>query len=112
MSKRRYGTNRPRGYVAMDSRSSSERGLRLSVLGSPQVQSDGAPIEVDTRKATALLVYLAVTGRPQGRDALAGLLWPEYDQERARAALRRTLSVLKKALGGRWLAAGAQGLRA
>lgn len=80
-------------------------GLVISVLGSPRLSADGAPVEVDTRKAIALLVYLAVAGRPQSRDRLTGLLWPEYDQERARAALRRTLSTLRKALGERWVSA-------
>lgn len=80
-------------------------GLEIEVLGSPVVRADGAPVEVDTRKATALLVYLAVTGHPQSRDRLTGLLWPEYDQDRARAALRRTLSTLKSALDGRWVTA-------
>ncbi|MBE3560404.1 MAG: alpha/beta hydrolase, partial [Ktedonobacteraceae bacterium] len=37
------------------------------------------------------------------RDTLAALLWPEYDQTHARATLRRTLSVLNKALAGQWL---------
>lgn len=63
------------------------------------------PIRVDTRKAVALLAYLAVRGEHQNRDSLAGLLWPDYPQARARAALRRTLSTLKRALGGRWLVA-------
>lgn len=80
-------------------------GLEITVLGSPGVQADGVAVEVDTRKATALLVYLAVTGRPQSRDRLTGLLWPEYEQDKARAALRRTLSTLKSALGGRWVSA-------
>jgi DNA-binding SARP family transcriptional activator len=77
--------------------------LTVSLLGPPRVERDGVPVEVDTRKATALLAYLAVEGRGQNRDTLAGLLWPEYHQARARAALRRTLSTLKKALDGRWL---------
>jgi predicted ATPase/DNA-binding SARP family transcriptional activator len=77
--------------------------LTISLLGPPRVERDGVPVEVDTRKATALLAYLAVTAQGQNRDSLAGLLWPEYQQARARAALRRTLSTLKKALGGRWL---------
>ena len=80
-------------------------GLEIEVLGSPVVRADGVPVEVDTRKATALLVYLAVTGHPQSRDRLTGLLWPDYEQEKARAALRRTLSTLKSALGGRWVTA-------
>lgn len=82
----------------------------MSVLGSPRIAVDGAPVQVDTRKATAMLVYLAVTGRTQSRDRLTGLLWPEYDQERARAALRRTLSTLRKALGERWVSADRLGI--
>ena len=80
--------------------------LSISVLGPPAVEVDGAPIEVDTRKATALVVYLAVTGRPHRRDSLATLLWPDRDQAHARGALRRTISVLRRALGGGWLRAG------
>ncbi len=55
---------------------------------------------MDTRKATALVAYLAVTGQPQARDSLAALLWPDAETERARGALRRTLSTLRTGLGG------------
>ena len=78
--------------------------LRVAVLGPPRLELDGAAVEVDTRKAIALLAYLAVTGERHGREALAGLLWPEYDEAHARAALRRTLSALNKGLRGGWLA--------
>ena len=84
--------------------------LEISVLGSPRIAVDGAAVHVDTRKATAMLVYLAVTGRTQSRDRLTGLLWPDYDQERARAALRRTLSTLRKALGERWVSGDRLGI--
>jgi DNA-binding SARP family transcriptional activator/Tfp pilus assembly protein PilF len=80
--------------------------LKISLLGAPRAELDGVAIEVDTRKAVALLAYLAVTGRPHTRDALCNLLWPEYDQEHGRGALRRTLSTLRKALGPEWLDAG------
>lgn len=60
-------------------------------------------IETDTRKATALLAYLAVSEQPQRRATLAALLWPDNDEQKARGALRRTLSVLRTALGDRWL---------
>ncbi|MDP8928295.1 MAG: SARP family transcriptional regulator, partial [Actinomycetota bacterium] len=75
------------------------------MLGAPLIEVGGAPIEVDTRKAIALLAYLAVTRRRHARDALAGLLWPEYNQTRARAALRRTLSSLGQARAAGWLEA-------
>src|SRR5215218_8370065 len=79
--------------------------LRIALLGPPRVERDGAPIEVDTRKAIALLAYLALHPERHGRDAVAGLLWPDYDTEHARGALRRTLSTLNKAVGPGWLAA-------
>src|SRR5258706_7690887 len=77
--------------------------LALSLLGPPRIERDGVVIEVDTRKAIALIAYLAVTRQRHSRDALAALLWPEYDQAHARATLRRTLSTLNKALAGNWL---------
>jgi len=58
---------------------------------------------VDTRKAVALLAYLALTRRPHARDSLVGLLWPDHGQKRARAALRRTLSSLARAREAGWL---------
>ncbi len=73
--------------------------LTLHLLGAPGIARDGAPVAVDTRKATALLAYLAVTGRSHARETLAASLWPEYDDEHAWAALRRTLSTLRVALG-------------
>jgi DNA-binding SARP family transcriptional activator len=77
--------------------------LKISLLGAVRVERDGVPIEVDTRKAIALLAYLAMTGVPHRRDALAAFFWPEADDERARGALRRTLSALRGALKGDWL---------
>ncbi len=71
--------------------------LRLLLLGPPQIERDGVPLEVDTRKAIALIAYLAVTGQVHSREALAALLWPEYEQDRAYANLRRTLWSLNKA---------------
>lgn len=67
--------------------------IELHLFGPPRIRRNGADVRFDTRKAPALLAVLAVSGREHGRDALAGLLWPELDRVRARAALRRTLSV-------------------
>jgi DNA-binding SARP family transcriptional activator len=74
----------------------------MALLGPPRIEVDGDPLSVDTRKAIAVLAHVAVAG-PQSRDHLAALLWPGSDQTRARRALRRTMSVLNKALGERWL---------
>jgi predicted ATPase/DNA-binding SARP family transcriptional activator len=73
--------------------------LALYLLGPSRVELDGEPVHIGRRKALALLAYLAVERRQHGRDALATLLWPDYDQREARAALRRTLSVINRTLG-------------
>ena len=85
--------------------------LALFFLGPPRIDRDGAPVEVGRRKVVALLAYLAITGKSHSRDALATMLWPEMDQIRARAALRRTLHELKKALGGGWLKVNREAVR-
>lgn len=72
--------------------------IDIRLLGPPRIQRDGTPIEVDTRKAIALLAYLTVESTAT-RDRLAGLLWPESNSERSRATLRRTLSSLRTAVG-------------
>ena len=77
--------------------------LEIRVLGPLEVLVDGSPLRVDTRKALAILALLAVEGRPYARDELAAMFWPESDDESARGAFRRTLSVLRSALGERWL---------
>ena len=77
--------------------------LNLFMLGHPRIELDGKPVRLVTRKATALLVYLAVTRESHGRDSLVNLLWPDYDGTRARTVLRRTLYVLNKALSGGWV---------
>lgn len=77
--------------------------LRIHLLGAPSIEVGRARVETDTRKATALLAYLAVSEQPQRRATLAAVLWPDADEQKARGALRRTLSVLRTALGDRWL---------
>ena len=68
--------------------------LHLHLFGPPRVERDGHALRFDTRKAIALLAYLGITGRAHSRDAIAALLWPGVDRARARATLRRTLSVM------------------
>jgi DNA-binding SARP family transcriptional activator/tetratricopeptide (TPR) repeat protein len=74
-------------------------GLSIRLLGPVEILVEGRALAVDTRKAIALLAYLAITAQPASRDRLAALLWPESGDPDARSALRRTLSVLNAALG-------------
>lgn len=73
--------------------------LTLSFLGTPLVERDGAAVEVRRRKVLALLAYLAVTGRPHGRDEMTDLLYPVPDRGHAGADFRTILSLLKRAIG-------------
>lgn len=75
-------------------------GVEVQLFGPPRALVDGRPLEVDTRKAIALLALLAMSEAPVSRDVLAATLWPERDREHARGALRRTLSVLRAGVGG------------
>jgi DNA-binding SARP family transcriptional activator len=77
--------------------------LNIYLLGTPRLERNGENINLDTRKASALIAYLAIAKQRQSRDTLAALLWPEFDETHARATLRRTLSTLNKALGGSYL---------
>ena len=72
--------------------------LEVRLLGDPEVVVGGSPLQVDTRKAIAILAYLAVEGTTS-RDHLTALLWPEAAPERARASFRRTLSSLRTGIG-------------
>ncbi|MBN1249935.1 MAG: hypothetical protein JXC32_19890, partial [Anaerolineae bacterium] len=71
----------------------------LYLLGPPRLEADGISVHIGRRKAMALLAYLAVTGRIYTREALASLLWPEWDPSGALAELRRQLSLLRRCLG-------------
>ena len=85
--------------------------LGLHLLGPPHIERDGQPVRMDTRKAIALLAYIAITGESQRRDALVNLLWPEYDATHGRANLRRTLYALRKALADDWLEVDRENVR-
>ncbi len=72
---------------------------KLLVLGPPRLEVNGETVRLDTRKALALLAYLALNDQEYQRDTLTAMYWPELSQSRARAALRRTLTPLNNAFG-------------
>lgn len=74
--------------------------LRLECLGGLQITHEGTPLTgFVSVKAPAVLCYLAVTGRPQFRLVLAGLLWGDLPEEDACANLRKVLSNLRDLVG-------------
>ncbi len=81
----------------------TETTLKLYLSGAPRLELNRRSISLERHKALALLAYLAVTGQPHSRESLAALLWPEYDQSRAYAYLRRELWTLNNTLGEAWL---------
>jgi DNA-binding SARP family transcriptional activator len=74
--------------------------LALQLLGGFSVRPGSGPaLSLGTRKAQALIAYLAVApGRAHPRDKLAGLLWGDTGDEQARQSLRQTLVALRRAL--------------
>ena len=72
--------------------------LNLALLGTPEVRHPEQLLHFPSRKALALLIYLAVDGGVQTREKLASLFWPESDEMRSKAALRRTLVYLRDTL--------------
>ena len=76
--------------------------IRFSVLGTVRLTSPNGEVErvVAQPKRLALLAYLAITpGAYHRRDTLLGLLWPEAETDKARAALRNSLYFLRRHLG-------------
>jgi DNA-binding SARP family transcriptional activator len=72
--------------------------LDIRVLGVPEIQHGSDLLRFPTRKALALLVFLAVEGESQPRDKLVALFWPESSEQQGRASLRNTLSYVNNTL--------------
>ncbi len=83
--------------------------LSIHTLGGVRVEAGQSPItKWQSRKAEALLIYLAVTRRVHKRESLVGLLWAEMPQERALANLSVMLSNIRKNVGADFLLADRQ----
>ncbi len=75
--------------------------LSVHLLGRFQVALDDSPVSgFSTDKTRALLAFLATeSGWPHRRQALAGLLWPDYPERSARTSLRTALANLRQVIG-------------
>ncbi len=73
--------------------------LEIRTLGGFSLGLNSQPVQdMGSRKAEALLVYLAVEGGLHNRSVLASLLWPECPQVQAATSLRVALTVLRRRL--------------
>jgi DNA-binding SARP family transcriptional activator len=79
--------------------------LELALLGPPEVRRDGEPVRLRTRKALALLTFLALEGGMQPRARLTALFWPEFAETQGRSNLRNTVSYLRETLGDHFVVA-------
>src|SRR6266568_4326349 len=70
--------------------------LSFALLGPLEIRHGDSVLKFSTRKALALLIYLAVEGGSHTRRALSELFWPELDSKHGRAALRATLLQLRQ----------------
>lgn len=86
------------------------KSLRLSLLGLPRLELDGAPLAFKRRKALNLLAYLCLHPAEHPRERLAALFWGDADDESARLSLRVTVSDLRKGLGEEMLIGGRDSL--
>ncbi len=74
--------------------------LTLKLLGTPQISLDGQLLtQFVSRKAQALLIYIAVTGQPYGREVLADLFWQNMPSSQALKNLRTVLPNLRLLVG-------------
>ncbi len=76
--------------------------LDLTLLGGFRARLDAGPaLVLPTRKAQALLAYLALPlGQTHPRDKIAALLWGGMRPPQGRASLRQALTSIRRALAG------------
>ncbi|MDX8516897.1 alpha/beta fold hydrolase [Mesorhizobium dulcispinae] len=87
-------------------------GPHLYLLGGFDFAGVGASVPAFSRKARAMMAYLALqAGHSQSREKLAALFWGLNGEAQARMSLRQTVSAIRKAMqtsgGGRFLTEGA-----
>src|SRR5919108_6424486 len=74
--------------------------LRIRLLGELEVDLAGVPVPAPaSRRAWALLGYLALRPGPHRRSEVAAALWPDVLDSSARGSLRNAVWALRRALG-------------
>jgi predicted ATPase/DNA-binding SARP family transcriptional activator len=73
--------------------------LQIYTLGDLRILCEGKSVKgLRSRKAQALMVYLACTSKTYARDALAGTFWSESSPSQAMSNLRDVIHTLRKHL--------------
>ncbi|MDY7078238.1 MAG: BTAD domain-containing putative transcriptional regulator [Chloroflexota bacterium] len=74
--------------------------LRLFTFGGLRIERGGQTLQLPTDKARDLLAYLVTfRDRPHPRPVLAGILWPDLAEEKARRRLSDTLWRIRRVVG-------------
>lgn len=73
--------------------------LELQVFGVPVAVVQGRETRLPLKRAVALLAYLGFNTGPVPRAHIAALLWPDADEARGRARLRRLVYTIESVLG-------------
>lgn len=76
---------------------------QLISLGALRLERQGETGTLARKKAQALLLFLALSRRPHGRDSLVGWFWPDLGKPQGRTSLRTTLPDLNRTLGNEWV---------
>jgi predicted ATPase/DNA-binding SARP family transcriptional activator len=78
--------------------------LEIRFLGKFDVRIDGRTIEIPSRKGQSLFAFLVLNpGIQHRREKVAGMLWPNSEETKARNKLRYTLWQLRQAIGDQYL---------
>ncbi|MGE5333125.1 MAG: ATP-binding cassette domain-containing protein [Nitrososphaerota archaeon] len=74
-------------------------GVQMTFLAAPHLMRNGQAVTMTSMKAIGLLAYLGAHDRPQRREHLMALLWPESPIQQARKNLRNLLWSIRDLLG-------------
>ncbi|MBV9323766.1 MAG: hypothetical protein JO352_08280, partial [Chloroflexi bacterium] len=73
--------------------------LEIRALGQFELRLNGVAVLLPSRPTQSLLAYLALTaGTAHRREKLAGMLWPDAEDDNARNSLRHALWRIRKAI--------------
>ena len=83
----------------MDTQGRGPQAVQVRMLGRFRITVAELEIKLETRKAESLFAFLALhQDRPTSRDKITGAIWPDWEEDRARANLNTALWRIRKTL--------------